>query len=199
MILGQVPAARAHQQDGRLVGQLVGLAGGRLGEVDLALPQRSFRLAWPSIMFAQVGEEASSKSAMNTFAPEFSALMIILRSTGPVISTRRSSRSAGIGATRPVAFADMPCISQEIGKLAGVQALLALLAQLEQALARAVELALQVGQKGQRRGRQDFILARAVAGCNGDPVLFGCCERHLLLPILHMRNRLRRSASSFAL
>ena len=29
VVLGQVPAARAHQQDGRLVGQLVGLAGGR--------------------------------------------------------------------------------------------------------------------------------------------------------------------------
>ena len=37
---------------------------------------------------------------MKTLAPEFSALTIILRSTGPVISTRRSSRSAGIGATR---------------------------------------------------------------------------------------------------
>ena len=41
----------------------------------------------------------SSKSAMKTEAPELSALMIIFRSTGPVISTRRSSRSAGIGAT----------------------------------------------------------------------------------------------------
>ena len=36
---------------------------------------------------------------MNTDAPEFSALMIILRSTGPVISTRRSCRSAGIAPT----------------------------------------------------------------------------------------------------
>ena len=35
---------------------------------------------------------------MKTFAPELSALMIILRSTGPVISTRRSCRSAGVGA-----------------------------------------------------------------------------------------------------
>ena len=52
--------------------------------------QRSFRLIWPSTMLAQVSEEASSKSAMNTFAPGFRALMIILRSTGPVISTRRS-------------------------------------------------------------------------------------------------------------
>ena len=36
---------------------------------------------------------------MNTRAPEFSALIIILGSAGPVISTRRSSKSAGAGAT----------------------------------------------------------------------------------------------------
>ena len=33
--------------------------------------------------FSQVGELASSKSAMNTFAPELSALMTILRSDRP--------------------------------------------------------------------------------------------------------------------
>src|SRR3989454_298852 len=36
---------------------------------------------------------------MNTLALELSALIIILRSTGPVISTRRSSRSGRMGAT----------------------------------------------------------------------------------------------------
>src|SRR6266571_1494074 len=36
---------------------------------------------------------------MKTFAPELRALIIILRSTGPVISTRRSVRSGRIGAT----------------------------------------------------------------------------------------------------
>jgi hypothetical protein len=41
-------------------------------------------------MFGPVGELESSKSAMNPFAPEFSALMTILRDVGPVISTRRS-------------------------------------------------------------------------------------------------------------
>src|SRR5579883_3348849 len=35
---------------------------------------------------------------MKSFAPEFSALITILRSTGPVISTRRSCKSAGMGA-----------------------------------------------------------------------------------------------------
>src|ERR1017187_923955 len=51
------------------------------------------------MMFCQVGELESSKSAMKTLAPEFRALMIILRAVGPVISTRRSRRSAGVGAT----------------------------------------------------------------------------------------------------
>ena len=59
----------------------------------------SRRLTCPCITLLHVGELESSKSAMKTLAPELSALMIILRSTGPVISTRRSIRSAGIGAT----------------------------------------------------------------------------------------------------
>jgi hypothetical protein len=59
----------------------------------------SVRLTCPPTMFSQVGALASSKSAMNTLAPELSALMIIFRSVGPVISTRRSARSGGGGAT----------------------------------------------------------------------------------------------------
>ena len=50
-------------------------------------------------MLLQVGESASSKSAMNTSAPELNALIIILRSTGPVISTWRFCRSLGVEAT----------------------------------------------------------------------------------------------------
>ncbi len=57
------------------------------------------RLICPSTRLSQVGLLASSKSAMKTLAPELSALMTILRSVGPVISTRRSSRSSGRGAT----------------------------------------------------------------------------------------------------
>ena len=59
----------------------------------------SYRLICPSTTLAQVGERLSSQSAMNTLAPEFRALMIILRSVGPVISTRRSCKSAGSDAT----------------------------------------------------------------------------------------------------
>ena len=58
----------------------------------------SRRLTWPAIIASKVGAAESSKSAMKQDAPEFSALMIILRSTGPVISTRRSVRSAGVSA-----------------------------------------------------------------------------------------------------
>src|SRR5262245_7403941 len=57
------------------------------------------QLIWPATTLLQGGLRASSKSAMKTRAPELSALIIILRSTGPVISTRRSVRSAGDGAT----------------------------------------------------------------------------------------------------
>ncbi len=50
----------------------------------------SARFTWPPTMFDQVGEFESSKSAMKPRAPEFSALITILRLVGPVISTRRS-------------------------------------------------------------------------------------------------------------
>ena len=49
----------------------------------------------PSRTFSQVGVEESSQSAINTLAPELRALIIILRSVGPVISTRRSAISDG--------------------------------------------------------------------------------------------------------
>ena len=48
------------------------------------------------MQFFHEGELLSSKSAINVFAPEFKALITILRSTGPVISTRLSNKSDGI-------------------------------------------------------------------------------------------------------
>ena len=54
---------------------------------------------WPSTMLRHVGAFASSKSAMKPSAPELSALIVILRSVGPVISTQRCCMSAGTGAT----------------------------------------------------------------------------------------------------
>ncbi|GAP59084.1 hypothetical protein AHiyo1_22980 [Arthrobacter sp. Hiyo1] len=50
-------------------------------------------------------------SASHTLAPEFSALMVIFRSTGPVISTRRSSKPGAGGATRQFGSFRMPAVS----------------------------------------------------------------------------------------
>ena len=89
VLLGQVPAARAHQQRRDLVAQLVVPAVGavvgdraldRVDEVrvagDLVGPGGRVRVL-------EVGHEAR--------APELSALITSLRSVGPVISTRRSA------------------------------------------------------------------------------------------------------------
>ena len=58
------------------------------------------RLSWPEITLSQSGVLASSKSASHTLAPELSALIVIFRSVGPVISTRRSTRPGAGSATR---------------------------------------------------------------------------------------------------
>ena len=87
---------------------------------------------------------------MNTFAPEFSALMIILRSVGPVISTRRSCRSAGIGATFQSAVAHRAGLGRKSGQFPRVDAGLALLAGGQQLLHAGAEPLDQFGEEGQR-------------------------------------------------
>jgi hypothetical protein len=72
-------------------------------------------------MLAQVGRSESSKSAMNTFAPEFSALMIILRvdrpgDLDPAVLQRRRDRCDA-----PVAGADGAGVGTEIRQLAGIE------------------------------------------------------------------------------
>ena len=58
----------------------------------------SRKFTWPSKLFEIYGELLSSKSAMKVLAPEFSALITIFLSTGPVISTLLSNKSSGSGA-----------------------------------------------------------------------------------------------------
>ena len=120
VLFGQVPAARPHHEHRGLFVEPVGLAfGGRVREVA------AHRVAsgWldPRSRLAQVGHNESSKSAMKTFAPELSALMTILRSGGPVISTRRSRRSCGIAATRHSAARSARVSCREVRQLAGVE------------------------------------------------------------------------------
>ena len=94
---GQMPAAGPHQKRSRVLVQAILLALGALipdhapygvANVDLSLDRR---IPCGRVGVLEIGHEH--------LAPELSALMTILRSTGPVISTRRSSRSGGIGAT----------------------------------------------------------------------------------------------------
>ena len=62
----------------------------------------SNRMSWASMTLRQVGAVASSRSAIQTDAPEFSALTVIFRVAGPVISHRRSVSPGAGGATRQV-------------------------------------------------------------------------------------------------
>ena len=119
-------------------------------------------------MLANTGEEASSKSAMNTLAPEFSALTIILRSTGPVISTRRSRRSAGIGATVQSRSRIDFRLGKKIRQLAGVEVFLPPHAPRQQLQAAPVEAPMQVGEKRKRLGAEDLGLPAAGLGVDLD-------------------------------
>ena len=93
---------------------------------------------------------------MNTLAPEFSALMIIFRSTGPVISTRRSARSGGIGATSPIRLANEIGFRQEIRLDAFVKLTLPLAAAVQQVDAALVEAPCHFGYEIQSLLGQDL-------------------------------------------
>ena len=99
------------------------------------------------MQFCQVGEFESSKSAMNIFAPELSALITIFRSTGPVISTRRSCSSAGTGATRQSPSRMLLRLGEEVGQLAVAQPLRPLVPRVEQLAPPRAEPALQLGEE----------------------------------------------------
>ena len=104
---------------------------------------------------------------MKTRAPELSALIIILRSTGPVISQRRSRRSAGAGATAPVALADRRVSGTELGQRAARRARAGARAGARAARAGRVQLAVEALDEverlratgSRRRGRATSIRA----------------------------------------
>ena len=86
--------------------------------------------------------------------------MIILASTGPVISTRRRCSAGGTGATFQSPFADVRGFRQEVGHFAGVDAGLARDAGLQQFLAACLEGAVQLGDQRQRIMGQDGFVTR---------------------------------------
>ena len=92
---------------------------------EMVRSMASVRLSCPSRRFSQVGRE-SSKSAMKALAPELKALIIILRSTGPVISTRRSAEVCRHRGHAPVPLPYGARLGQEVRAHPGVQLPLAL-------------------------------------------------------------------------
>ena len=105
------------------------------------------------MQFAHVGELASSKSAMKQRAPELSALIIILRSTGPVISHAAVTGGRRDRRDLPVAVSDLPGLGEEVGQLARVDALLPLGARREKPLALRVEAPVQARDELERLRR----------------------------------------------
>ena len=95
---------------------------------------------------------------MKTRAPELSALIIILRSTGPVISQRRSRRSAGASADPPVGVAEIARLGQEARQLARVELELPLVPPLEQLAPARIQLAVQAPDEVERLAREDFLV-----------------------------------------
>ena len=116
-------------------------------------------LIWPWIWLVQSGEFESSKSVMYESAPELKALMTILASTGPVISTRRHCSAAGTGAIRQspsrIAFVS----ARKSGRSPASSRLAQLGPRREQLLAARLEGAMQLGHEGERRLGEDGLEA----------------------------------------
>ena len=82
--------------------------------------------------------------------------MIILRSTGPVISTRRSCRSAGIGATFQSPSRMAAVSARKSGVSPASKRAWRVDARGEEVAAAGVEGAVEAGEEGQRLGGEDL-------------------------------------------
>jgi len=154
-----VPAARPDEEHGRLGIELVRLAGLRIGEVDRAGPavfeieltlddvRPGRRVSVLEVRHEHLGtgvERVDDHLAVNR-AGDLDATV------EEVGGDRRDA---------PLAFANRSRLRQEIGQAASVEMFLALLASLEESEAGRVELAMQVGEEGERLLVQDFPIAR---------------------------------------
>ena len=148
-------------------------------------------------MLLQVGVFESSKSAMNTLAPELSALITILRSVGPVISTRRSCRSWGTGATVQSDSRTRLRFREEIRQTACVELDLPRGARRHQFAPAHLELPRELRYERQRLGSQDFGKRRrdlagdfdARRGGQSDSWEFSCgeCGNRAQMPLRIMK------------
>ncbi len=106
---------------------------------------------------------------MKTRAPELRALITIFRSTGPVISTRRSAICSGGGATTQSPSRTLERLLQEGRELALAQPLRALGATHEKRVALGPEAPLELREERKRLGREDVVRPHATVSSN-------CCS-----------------------
>ena len=166
--LVEVPAARPDHQRRRVGLDRIELAARRVGEVDAAVPQ----IEQVGLALDHVGE--SRRGRVLEIGHEHLGARV------ERVDDHLAVDRAGdldppveeVGGDRrdlPAAFADRARLDQEVGQLAGVEALLPLGAPGEQLLAARVEAAMQVGEEGEGRRAEDFIGARPSGGANLDP------------------------------
>ena len=154
--LGQVPAARPDEEDGRVVAEPVGLLAGieldraldRVGQVGLAVevvaPRRRVRVL-------EVGHEAAGAGVERV--DDHLAVDRPGDLDAPVLQV------GGHGRDAPVALAHLARLRQEVGQLAGVEARLALGARGEELAASRVEAAVELGDERERVRAQDLLVA----------------------------------------
>jgi hypothetical protein len=160
--LGEVPAARAHEQHRRVVSEAIGLLPGV--ELDRALDRvRQVRLALDAVApgrrvgVLEVGHEAARARVERV--DDHLAVDRPGDLHAPVLQVGRHGRHA------PVALAHLARLGKEVGELAVVQPRLALRAGGEESVPRAVEASVQLGDECQRVGAQD-LLVTPLAGCH---------------------------------
>ena len=114
-------------------------------------------------MLLQVGEQESSKSAVNARKGAFSALITDFRSTGPMTWKRRSVRSAGMDAILQSPARTAAVSGRKSGRTPEFKLRLAPLARRQQLEAPPVEAAVQTREELQRQRSQDLVGALDVA------------------------------------
>ncbi len=116
-------------------------------------------LIWPWIWFVHSGEFESSKSVMYESAPELKALMTILASTGPVISTRRQCSAGGTGAIFQSPARIAAVAARKSGRSPASSRLARSARDGEQLLPARLEGAVQLGDERERGRGQDGLEA----------------------------------------
>ena len=161
----------------RLAGKLVALAL-RAGEVELPVDRVAAASAWPPRTLAQVGDSASSRSAMNTLAPELSALMSHLPLGGPGDLDAPVEQVRGRLRHAPVTGSDVRRLRQEVQRRPRGERRPTLRPPRQQRPPPLPERPLQVRQERQRRGREDRRQLRRHGAPDLDPI--GQAGRRLL-------------------